>query len=169
MSSRLTVVAVVTDKRMRQWSVALQANRRSGCQTAEFGVWPVGRVAASSRPIGSACCIVDKSGDAKLEDFTIDPPYQNTGIGSALLAEVETWAVRAGIGRLYGDLARVDSAHFTMLRHLYTKHGWKWCVFCEGDPRLRPTSHVVGVVEKAIVVEESEHGRADTGLEGDDY
>lgn len=150
MSSRLTVIAVVTDKRMRQWSVALQAGRVVGHQTAQFGVWPSGRVNPNSRPIGLAYCLGDASGEARLEDFRIDPPYQNAGIGSALLAEVEKWAAREGIRRLYGDLAKVDSDHFTMLRHLYMKHGWKWCLFSERDPRFSPTSHVAGTVEKVI-------------------
>ena len=152
MSGKFAVMATLTDKRMRQWSVALRPDRLLNRRIADFSVWPPDRLDPSSRPIGLAYCIADGLGDAKVEDFRIDPPYQNAGIGSALLAEVEKWAAREGIRRLYGDLAKVDSDHFTMLRHLYMKHGWKWCLFSERDPRFSPTSHVAGTVEKVIPV-----------------
>jgi len=149
-SSKLTTLAMVTDKRMRRWSIAVQVDKLPGRRAVYFGVWPAMRVDSRSRPIGSACCTVYESGEAKLEDFSIDHKYQNNGIGSKLLAEIEKWAVSTGIEHLYGDLVQVDSDHFPMLHHLYTKHGWKWCLFGKGDSRLRPGSKVVGIVEKTI-------------------
>lgn len=150
MVSKLTTQANVTDKRMRQWSIAVQVDKVLGRRVAYFRVWPFKRVNLGSRPVGMTCCAVDESGDAKVEDFRVDPKYQNRGIGSKLLAEMEKWAVNAGVRRLWGDLVKADSDHFPMLRYLYTKHGWTWCLFSTGDSRLRRDSHIVGMVEKII-------------------
>lgn len=150
MSGRLTALAMVTDKRMRHWSIAVQVDKLLGQRVAYFGVWPAMKVNSGSRPIGMASCTEGESGKAKLDDFRIDPKYQNKGIGSKLIVEVEKWAISAGIGYLYGDLVKVDSDHFSMLHHLYTEHGWAWCLFDKDDSRLKPGSNVVGIVEKTL-------------------
>ncbi|OGN90084.1 MAG: hypothetical protein A2Z74_00245 [Chloroflexi bacterium RBG_13_46_9] len=150
-SSKLTMLAMVTDKRMRQWSIAVQGvGKLAGRRLVYFGVWPATIVNSRIRPRGSAHCSVYESGEVKLEDFSIDLEYQNNGIGSKLLAEIEKWAASKGMRHLYGDLSNVDSDHFPMLHHLYTNHGWTWCLFGKGDSRLSPGSNIVGIVEKTI-------------------
>jgi GNAT superfamily N-acetyltransferase len=138
---------------MRKWSIASQVDKVAGRRVAYFGVWPAMRVNSRSGSIGSACCTAEKSGEARLDDFRIDPKYQNNGIGSKLLAEIEKWVVSIGIKHLYGDLSNVDSDHFPMLHHLYTSHGWTWCLFGKGDSRLKPGSPFVGIVEKTFSLE----------------
>lgn len=150
MPSKLTTLATVTDKRKRQWSIAVKVDNVAGRRVAYFGVWPAMRVNSRSQPIGVVYCTVVGSGEAKLDDFRIDPKYQNNGIGSKMLTEIEKWAVSIGIEHLYGDLSKVDSDHFPMLHHLYTNHGWTWSLFGKGDPHLRSGLQFVGIVEKTI-------------------
>jgi len=147
---KLTMLGTVKDKKMRLWSIAVQVDKVIDRRVAYFGVWPAMRVNSRSGSIGSACCTVDNSGEAKLDDFRIYPKYQNSGIGSKLLAEIEKWSLNIGVTHIHGDLSNVDSDHFPMLHHLYTNNGWIWCLFGEGDSRLRPGSPFVGVVEKTI-------------------
>ena len=136
---------------MRRWSIAVQdIGKLVGRRLVYFGVWPATMVSSSIRPIGSAHCSVYESGEAKLEDIGIDPPYRNNGIGSKLLEEIEKWAASKGVKHLYGDLSSVDSDRFTVLHHLYTNHGWTWRLFGKNDSRLSPGSNIVGIVEKTI-------------------
>lgn len=154
-SSKLTTLATVTDRRMRQWSIAVQeVGKLVGCRLIYFGVWPTMMVNSRIRPIGSAHCTAYESGEAKLEDIGIDLKYRNNGIGSKLLEEIENWAVRKDMKHLYGDLSNVDADNFPMLHHLYTNHGWTWCLFGKDDSRIKPGSNIVGIVEKTISPED---------------
>lgn len=144
------MLTTITDKRERQWSIAVQVDKVGGLLIAYFGVWPAMRVDSRGGSIGLACCSIHRTGEAKLDDFRVEPRYQDNGIGSQLLKEVEKWAAGAGVVHLYGELSKVDADHFAMLRHLYTKHGWTWCLFGEGDPRLKPGAPIVGLVEKTV-------------------
>jgi len=144
------VLTTITDKRGRRWSIAVQIDRVGGLLIAYFGVWPAMRVDSRGGSVGLACCSVHQTGKAKLDDFRVEPRYQDNGIGSQLLKEVEKWAAGVGVVHLYGELSQIDADHFTMLRHFYTKHGWTWCLFDQGDPRLKPRSPIVGLVEKTL-------------------
>jgi len=152
MTSKLVTLATVIDKRMRRWSITVQVDNITGRRVAYFGVWPAGRVNPRSSSIGLACCTVGEPGKAKLDDFNVDRLYQNYGIGSKLLEEIEKWALYMNVTHLYGDLSDVDADHFPMLHHLYTRHGWTWCLFNESDPRFRPNSPLVGIVEKTFSI-----------------
>ena len=149
-SSKLTTLATVTDKRMRQWSIAVRVDKVAGQRVACFEVWRAMKVKSKSRPIGSACCTVDEAGEAKLDDIRIDSEYRNTGIGLKLLTEIEKWAASKGIKHIYGDLMKIDSDRFPILNHMYTDCGWTWSLFGEGDSCLSRDSKIAGIVEKTI-------------------
>jgi len=149
-SSKFTTLATVIDKRMRKWSITVRVDKVAGQRVACFEVWPATRMTAKSRRIGSACCTVDESGEAKLDDMRIDSEYRNNGIGLKLLTEIEKWAASIGIKHLYGDLMKIDHDRFPILHHMYTNNGWTWCLFGEGDSRPSPDSKIVGIVEKTI-------------------
>jgi GNAT superfamily N-acetyltransferase len=140
----------ITDKRGRLWSITVQVDKVIGQSIAYFDVWPAIRTDSCSAPVGEACCSVDQAREAKLDGFRVEYRYQNSGIGSKLLEEVERWAVNAGAVHLYGDLSDIDADHFPELRHFYTKHGWSWCLFGKGDLRLKPGSPFVGLLEKTV-------------------
>lgn len=144
------MLTTITDKRGRRWSIAVQVDRVGSLLIAYFGVWPAMRVDSRGGSVGSACCSVHETGKAKLDDIRVEPRYRDNDIGSQLLKEVEKWAAGVGVVHLYGELSKVDADHFTMLRHFYTKHGWTWCLFGQGDPRLKPGSPIAGLVEKAL-------------------
>jgi len=153
MSNKFITLATVTDKGKRHWSITVEVDKCADQQVACFRVWPAMRVNSRIQPIGSARCIVEESNKAKLDDFRIDHKYQNKGIGSKLLTEIEKWAVSTSIKYLYGDLLRIDSDRFPMLRHLYTKHHWTWHLFGKGDRRPNSDSKIAGIVKKIISLE----------------
>lgn len=144
------MLTTTADKRGRRWSIAVQVDKVDGLLIAYFHVYPAMRVDSRGGSVGLACCSVHQTGKAKLDDLRVEPKYRDNGIGSQLLKEVERWAAGVGVVHLYGDLSKVDAERFTMLRHFYTKHGWTWCLFSKGDPRLKPGSTIIGLVEKTI-------------------
>lgn len=56
-----------------------------------------------------------------LEDLIVDEAYRGTGVGSALLVEMESWSRRRGLRRLQ---LLADHANQTAL-DFYTHHQWR--------------------------------------------
>lgn len=84
---------------------------------------------------------------AKIEDLEIDAYIEDRGLGTALLALIESWARNNGVNKLNGDLSDVDVNHIDKLKHFYSKNGYIFKLY-QNSGNESPI--FIGEVEKSI-------------------
>jgi len=100
--------------------VTLQRTNWGSCYVAVAGTALVGTIVVRPTHQSSECCIYNQPGVATAHQFAVAPEYQNTGIGSALLAQAEQWAVENGFNWLALDTAEP----VTGLIEFYERRGY---------------------------------------------
>lgn len=104
-------------------SAEVTAKRIEGgeCFVAFWGNRLVGTVLAKPTDTASECHYFNRPGVASLRQFAVEPEMQGKGVGRALVAKCESWALLSRHTELALDTA--ESA--THLVSLYSKLGYK--------------------------------------------
>jgi GNAT superfamily N-acetyltransferase len=104
-------------------SPAVTADRAGSgiCYVAVLGSELVGTITVRRTHTESLCSYYNQPGVATAHQFAVAPEHQGAGIGSALLAQAETWASENGFTALALDTA----GPVTDLIEFYSRRGYR--------------------------------------------
>lgn len=139
---------IITDKKNRNWLIKIEPLKWGEESYMNFFVEPCNESLEILAGVAGYC--IEREGKAKLNNILVYPEYEDSGIGSKLMEEIEKSAVKMGINYLYGDLVKMDAYNLSKLEHIYKKHGWIWRLFKIDNLDVLEDYEVIGSVEKAI-------------------